>query len=199
MTTENTGASTSGREFFASQQLLSDSNIALLHTDILLNNPTTTNDIHERTTLDEHTIHQNIDQLQEIGVVSNTATENSPEWTATTIEALWSGKDKLYVTPILIATFGATGVDQDLQTYLTRHGMPSIPPAIEATAEYLRGNKTRRMATSTLNVDAVEGIAITQAIERVFATVHTIEPYYGQQFEVDFHQSTIDESPYTID
>ena len=109
----------------------------------------------------------------------------------------WTGETTFELGPAIIAVYGATSVDEDLELFVDRHGKAALAPAVTATIEYLQGNTTRRGVADDLGVPAVEAIAVTQAIERIIAVVKAHDPTLDDiRFEVDVHDRSFGENSY---
>lgn len=109
----------------------------------------------------------------------------------------WTDETTIELGPVIIAAYGATSVDDDLELFIDRHGKAALAPAVTATIEYLKGEVTRRGVADKLGVPAVEGIAITQAIERIIVVVKDYDPTLSNiAFEVDVHDRAIEQTPY---
>jgi len=101
------------------------------------------------------------------------------------------------IRPAIIAVYGATSVDDDLELYVDRHGKAALAPAVMGTITYLQGETTRRGVADDLNIPAVEAIAVTQAIERTLAVVKNFDPTLSDvTFAVDVHERALEEGPY---
>jgi len=85
-------------------------------------------------------------------------------------------------------------LDEDIETFVDRQGWRMIPAAVEGTMDYLKGRATRRMAASDMGVGAVEGMMITQAVERVISVVGDSDPDIDYPADVDV-QLTRDTTP----
>ena len=107
------------------------------------------------------------------------------------------GEVTLELGPAIIAVYGATGVDDDLELFVDRHGKAALAPAVMATISYLQGETTRRGVADDLGVPPVEAIAVTQAIERIIVVVKADDPTLaGMTLDVDVHERAIEQAPY---
>ena len=63
---------------------------------------------------------------------------------------------------------------------------------------YLRGHTSRRGAADAIGVPAVEGIAITQAIEKIVYLLKDLDPAIpADEFEVSLPDRALEDAPYT--
>ena len=118
-------------------------------------------------------------------------------WHTDPVIGVWNDSATVELGPTVIAVYGATSVDDDLELFVDRHGKAAIAPAVIETIEYLKGNITRRGIANILDVPAVEGIAISQAIERIIGVVKDKDPSLDDiSFEMEIHNRTIEQAPY---
>src|SRR5699024_13527 len=109
----------------------------------------------------------------------------------------WTDETTINLSPVIIAVYGATSTNDDLELFIDRHGKAALAPAVTATINYLQGETTRRGVADILDVPAVEAIAVTQAIERIIAVVKDSDPMLDDvSFEVDTHQRALKQAPY---
>jgi len=187
------------RRFFIIQELLATPDLARFYTDLLLNAPTTITAARERQAFSKSTAYKYANTLAELGVASelDEYQNGSALWRVDSVSGDWTDEITLELGPALIAVYGATGVDDDLELYVDRHGKAALAPAVIATITYLQGETTRRGVADELAVPAVEAIAVTQAIERILAAVKGFAPALSDvTFEVDVHQRAVERSPY---
>lgn len=187
------------RRFFAMQELLSTPELARFYTDLLINSPTTITTARERHGLSKSTAYKYANTLEELGLSEELEQhENgSTLWRTDPVIGVWNGDATVEIGPTVIAVYGATSVDDDLELFVDRHGKAAIAPAIIETIEYLMGNTTRRGIADALEIPAVEGIAVSQAIERVISVVRDVDPSLETlSFAVEIHDRVIEQAPY---
>lgn len=190
------------RQFFVVQELLGSPELARFYTDLLINSPTTITAARERQQLSKSTAYKYANTLAELSVVEelDEYDHGSALWRADPVSGNWTDQATIELGPVLIAVYGATSVDDDLALFVDRHGKAELAPAIAATISYLKGNTTRRGVADELGVPAVEGIAVTQAIEGILAVVTDHDPTLADvDFAVDIHERTIADAPYLHD
>jgi len=189
----------SARQFFIFQKLLDTPELARFYTDLLIHSPTTVTAARDRQGFSKSTAYKYANALAELGVAAelDEYENGSALWRADPVSGNWTGETTVELGPVIVAVYGATGVDDDLELFVDRHGRAALAPAVTATLAYLNGNTTRRGAADTLEVPAVEGIAVTQAIERIIAIVGVHDPTLDDgTFEVDVHDRALDRAPY---
>jgi hypothetical protein len=181
------------------QELLGRPELARFYTDLLVNSPTTIRAARERQGLSKSTAYKYANTLAELGVAAerDEYEEGSALWDADPVSGDWTETVTLEFGPAIIAVYGATSVDDDLELFVDRHGRAALAPAVMATVRYLQGETTRRGVADDLGIPAVEAIAVTQAIERILAVVKEHDPaLVDTTFEVAVHERAIEEGPY---
>jgi len=187
------------RRFFVVQELLTTPELAQFYTDVLLNSPTTITAVRERRGLSKSTAYKYANKLAELRIAEelDAYEDGSALWRADAVSGVWSGEATVEFGPVLIAVFGATTANDDLQLFVQRHGKAALAPAVMGTIEYLLGKTTRRGVAEELNVSAVEGIAVTQAIEGIVALVKDHDPTLDDiSFEVPVHERALEQTLY---
>lgn len=187
------------RRFFAIQELLSSPELARFYTDFLVNTPTTVPAARDRLGLSKSTAYKYVNRLEELGISEelDRLEGGSSLWRTDPVSGSWTDDGTAEFGPAVIAVYGATIVDDDLELFVDRHGKAALAPAVTETVEYLKGNTTRRGVADTLGVPAVEGIAISEAIERIVAVAKDHDPALRDAvFEVEIHDRAVERAPY---
>jgi hypothetical protein len=194
-----TGCGTDRTAFFVIQELLGAPDLGRFYTDLLINSPTTVTAARERQGFSKSTAYKYANILAELGVAEelDEYKHGSSLWRADPVSGDWTDETTLELGPAIIAVYGATSVDDDLELFIDRHGKAALAPAVMATITYLRGETTRRGIAEQLGIPAVEAIAVTQAIERIIAVVKDYDPTLNDStFEVAVHDRAIEQGPY---
>jgi hypothetical protein len=185
-------------EFFTIHELLHRPELAVFYTDMLLNTPTTIGESVDRVDLSSSAAHNYAKILQQLGVAEqlDETRERAHLWEVRPVAGTWNGAEP--IGPTLIAVYGAITLDDDIELFVERHGKVKLSSAIAQTIEYLRGNTSRRGAADALGVPAVEGIAITQAIEKIIYLLKDLDPVIpADEFEVSLPDRALKGAPYT--
>ena len=185
--------------FFVVQELLGTAELARFYTDLLINSPTTITAARDRQGFSKSTAYKYANTLAELGVAEelDTYEDGSSLWRADPVSGNWTDETTIELGPVIIAVYGATSVDDDLELFIDRHGKAALAPAVTATIKYLKGETTRRGVADNLDVPVVEAIAVTQVIERIIAVVKEHDPTLDDvTFEVDVHDRAIEQAPY---
>lgn len=187
------------RRFFVFQKLLGTPELARFYTDLLINSPTTVTAARDRQGFSKSTAYKYANTLAELGVATelDAYEDGSALWRAEPVSGNWTDGTTLEIGPVIVAVYGATSVDDDLELFVDRHGKAALAPAVMATIDYMTGKTTRRGVADDLSVPAVEAIAVTQAIERIIAVVNDHDPTLDDvTFDVDVHDRAIEQAPY---
>jgi len=187
--------------FFAVQRLLTDADLAYFYTDLLLNSPTTVKRAMDRQGIVKSTAYKYANELAELGVAEelDEYEDGAALWTAEPAVGTWETEAaELVVSPVVIAVYGASTVDDDLEYFLERYGEATLLHAIVETDAYLQGEQTRRGLATALDVPSAAGIAVSQAIEAIIGRVSPVDPAFPDR-SGDVHVRAIDDAPYTVD
>ena len=185
--------------FFAVQELLATPELACFYTDLLVNSPTTITAARDRQGFSKSTAYKYANTLAELGVATelDTHEDGSALWRADPVSGNWTDETTINLSPVIIAVYGATSANNDLELFIDRHGKAALAPAVTATIDYLQGGTTRRGVADILDIPAVEAIAVTQAIEQIIAVVKDADPMLDDvSFDVDTHQRALEQAPY---
>lgn len=197
--THPSDARDTAHRFFAVQQLLGTPELARFYTDLLINSPTTVTAARDRQGFSKSTAYKYANTLAELGVATelDIHEDGSALWRAEPVSGDWTDETTIKLSPVIIAVYGATSANDDLELFIDRHGKAALAPAVTATIDYLQGKTTRRGVADDLGVPAVEAIAVTQAIERIIAVVKDVDPILDDvSFEVETHQRALEQALY---
>jgi hypothetical protein len=187
------------RRFFVFQELLGTPELARFYTDLLINSPTTVTAARDRQEFSKSTAYKYANTLAELGIAEelDEYEDGSALWRADPVSGNWTDETTLELGPVIVAVYGATSVDDDLELFVDRHGKAALAPAVTATIDYLKGDTTRRGVADDLDIPAVEAIAVTQAIERIIAVVKDYDPTLDDvTFDVDVHDRAVEQAAY---
>lgn len=185
--------------FFVIQELLGTPELARFYTDLLINSPTTVTATRKRQGFSKSTAYKYANTLAELDIAEelDEYDNGSSLWRTDPVSGVWTDEMTLALGPAIIAVYGATSVDDDLELFVDRHGKAALAPAVMATLAYLQGETTRRGVADDLGVPAVEAIAVTQAIERIISVVKDYDPTLSDiTFDVDVHNRALEQGPY---
>ena len=198
-TTQPPDAGRTAHQFFVIQELLGTPELARFYTELLITSPATIGAVRDRQGLSKSTAYKYANTLAELGIATELETyENgSSLWRAEPVSGNWTDQTTIELGPVIIAVYGATSVDDDLELFVDRHGKAALAPVVTATLAYLKGETTRRGIGETLDIPAVEAIAVSQSIERIIGVVKPHDPTLSEvTFDVAVHDRAVEEGPY---
>lgn len=198
-TTQPPDAGQTAHQFFVIQELLGTPELARFYTELLITSPTTVGAVRDRQGLSKSTAYKYANTLAELGIATELETyqNGSSLWRAEPVSGNWTDQTTIELGPVIIAVYGATSVDDDLELFVDRHGKAALAPVVTATLAYLKGETTRRGIGETLDIPAVEAIAVSQAIERIIGVVKPHDPTLSEvTFDVAVHDRAVEEGPY---
>ncbi|MGQ3330625.1 DUF7437 domain-containing protein [Halorubrum sp. FL23] len=187
------------RSFIAASEILVNPDIARVYTDILLNQPTTNSSIERRLDLAGSTTSMRVGKLKNLDIVEDVSSgKESQLRTDSLLLPVGEGETRILFDPLTIAAYGASGEVSEIELFVDRHGKAKLLMAVEQTRAYLSGEVTRRGAADRLNVDEIEAISITQALEPIIA-LFVKAGLIDDSFEHDVHDRKIRNTPYVFE
>jgi len=160
-------------------QLLEEPRLARLYTFVLRNDEATIDDITDELALPRTTAYSDVGTLVDLGVLRRDDDQKTHTYSAIpiTLTATLDG-DEYTVTPTLIAAFGRSPHDQDLDLLLERHGLGKLAAALTYAVPYADGEMSERVAARELDLQYAFGIAVLQALRDVVLEMESIDPYF---------------------
>src|SRR6056297_886620 len=161
-------------------RLLEEPRLARLYTFVLRNGEVTIDDITDDLELPRTTAYSDTGTLVDLGVLTRDDDQKTHTYSAIpiTLTATLDG-DEYTVTPTLIAAFGRSPHDQDLDLLLERHGLGKLAAALTYAVPYTEGKMSERVAARELDLQYAFGIAVLQALRDVVREMESIDPYFG--------------------
>lgn len=161
-------------------QLLEEPRLARLYTYVLRNDEVTIDDITDELELPRTTAYSDTGILVDLGVLTRDDDQKTHTYSAIpiTLTATLDG-DEYTVTPTLIAAFGRSPHDQDLDLLLERHGLGKLAAALTYAVPYADGEMSERVAARELDLQYAFGITVLQALRDVVLEMESVDPYFG--------------------
>lgn len=161
-------------------QLLEEPRLARLYTFVLRNDEVTIDDITDELALPRTTAYSDTGTLVDLGVLARDDDQKTHTYSAIpiTLTATLDG-DEYTVTPTLIAAFGRSPHDQDLDLLLERYGLGKLAAALTYAVPYADGEMSERVAARELDLQYAFGIAVLQALRDVVLKMESVDPYFG--------------------
>ena len=161
-------------------QLLEEPRLARLYTHTLRDGEVTVDDISRELEMPRTTAYSDTGTLVELGVLTRDDDQKTHTYSAVpvTLTAIFDG-DEYTVTPTLIAAFGRSPHDQDLDLLIEKYGLGKLAAALTYAIPYTDGNMSERVAARELNLQTAFGIAVLQALRDVVQDMESIDPYFA--------------------
>jgi predicted ArsR family transcriptional regulator len=149
-------------------ELLRNARKAWIYTYIRLQPETTVQDIVETLDLPQRTVYEYIDDLETAGFIEQTNDGRPAEYTAHEIDLrLVEDDTERRITPELIEAIARRTRDDDIDTYIDRHGLDGLAVALEYAHEYVKGSVTHQIMAREQNISPIEAGVILDALRPV--------------------------------
>lgn len=161
----DTPLSTGGEAF----ELLGNARKAWIYTYIHHHPSTTIQDIVETLDLPQRTVYEYVDDLEGAGFVHQANDGRPAEYRAYDIELqLVDGDTKRQITPELVEAIARRMRDEDIDTFINRHGLDGVAVALEYAREYADGSVTHQIMAREQELSPLEAGVILDALRPVF-------------------------------
>ena len=159
--------------------LLEEPRLARLYTFVLREGEVTIDDITADLELPRTTAYSDTSTLVELGVLTRDDDQKTHTYSATplTLTATLDG-DEYTVTPTLIAAFGRSPHDQDLDLLIEKYGLGKLAAALTYAIPYTNGNMSERVAARELDLQYAFAVAVLQALRDIIHDMEAIDPYF---------------------
>ncbi|QLH83016.1 DUF7437 domain-containing protein [Halosimplex pelagicum] len=160
-------------------QLLEEPRLARLYTLVLRDGEVTIDDITSELELPRTTAYSDTGTLVDLGVLTRDEDQKTHTYSAVpiTLTATLDG-NKYTVTPTLIAAFGRSPHDQDLDLLVDKYGRGKLAAALMYAIPYVNGEMSERVAARELDLQYAFGVAVLQALRDVVQEMEPIDPYF---------------------
>jgi len=137
--------------------------------------------------LAQGTAYTYVNQLVDTGVLEAT-TDGQPRTYTTrdidlTITTTDSGREYT-ITAALIDAVGRRTTDEDIDTYINRHGIAGLATALTYAVDRERGDVTHRTMASDLDISPLAAEIILQALRPIVTEYFEIEPSGGSVADI---------------
>jgi len=130
---------------------------------------TTIQDIVETLDLPQRTVYEYVDDLEDAGFVHQSNDGRPAEYRAYDIELqLVDGDTKRQITPELVEAIARRMRDEDIDTFINRHGLDGLAVALEYTREYAEGSVTHQIMAREQELSPLEAGVILDALRPIF-------------------------------
>jgi predicted ArsR family transcriptional regulator len=154
-----------GGEVFA---LLGNPRKAWIYTYIDHHPETTIQDVVETLDLPQRTVYEYVDDLEAAGFVEQSNDGRPAEYTAHGIDLqLVAGDAERRITPELVEAIARRMRDDDVDTYIDRHGLDGLAVALDYAREYAEGSVTHRIMAREQGLSPLEAGVVLDALRPV--------------------------------
>ncbi|MFD1687011.1 DUF7437 domain-containing protein [Halobellus litoreus] len=158
------------RDFLSVANLLKESQLAQLYAYLVHEDEATVQDVIEDLELSQGTAYRNVNRLVDAGVVEVTHDEQPRRYAAREIDltvTTAAGDREYTITPVLIDAVGRAETNDDIDTYIDRHGVAGLATTLTYAVARERGNVTHRMVAEDLDISPFAAEMILQALRPV--------------------------------
>ena len=175
------------RDFLSVADLLKESQLAQLYAYLVHEYEATVQDMIDDLELGQGTAYSNVNRLVDAGVVEVTHDEQPRRYAAREIDltvTTAAGDREYTITPALIDAVGRAETNDDIDTYVDRHGVAGLATALTYAIARERGEVTHRLMAEDLDISPLAAEMILQALRPVVHEHYDIEEF-GASFDVD--------------
>ena len=160
-------------------QLLEEPRPARLYTAVLREGEVTIDDLTNELGMPRTTAYSNSGTLVELGVLTRDDDQKTHTYSAVpvTLTVTLDGNEYT-VTPTLIAAFGRSPHNQDLDLLIEKYGLGKLAAALTYALPYTNGNMSERVAARELDFQYAFGVAVLQALRDVVREMESVDPYF---------------------
>lgn len=149
-------------------ELLGNARKAWIYTYIRHHPETTIQEIVETLNLPERTVYEYVDELEATGFVAQTNDGRPGEYTAHEIDLqLVAGETERRITPELVEAIARRTRDEDIDTYIDRHGLDGLAVALDYAHEYVDGSVTHQIMAREQDLSSLEAGVILDALRPI--------------------------------
>lgn len=149
-------------------ELLGNPRKAWIYTYIYRHPTTTIQEIVDTLDLPQRTVYEYIDDLEAAGFIEQSNDGRPAEYTAHEIDLqLVEGDAERRITAELVEAIARRIRDDDIDTYVDRHGLDGLAVALEYAREYVDGSVTHQIMAREQEITPLEAGVILDALRPV--------------------------------
>lgn len=156
-------------QFLSVAELLENAQHAQLYAYLAKQDEATVQQLMDDLDIPQGTAYSYVNRLVEAGLLEVTRDEQPRTYAARPIDLTVQspGKDREYtISPALIDAVGRRTTDDDIDTYIDRHGVAGLATALDYTKARERGEVTHRMMAEDLDISPLAAEIILQALRQ---------------------------------
>jgi len=176
------------RDFLSVADLLEEPQLARLYSYLADEDGATVQDVMDELELAQGTAYSYVNRLVDAGVIKVTQDEQPRQYAAREIDltVTTAAGDRGYtITPVLIDAVGRRETNDDIDTYIDRHGVDGLATALTYAVARERGEVTHRLMAEDLTISPLAAEMILQALRAVVHDHYDIEEVGGSLNELD--------------
>jgi DNA-binding MarR family transcriptional regulator len=158
------------RDFLSVADLLEEPQLAKLYAYLAREDEATVQELMNELDLAQGTAYTYVNRLVDAGVIEATTDEQPREYVARDINLTVTAADgdrEYTITPALIDAIARRTTDDDIDTYIDRHGIAGLATALTYTVDRERGEVTHRLMARDLDISPLAAEIILQALRPV--------------------------------
>ncbi|WP_256290844.1 DUF7437 domain-containing protein [Halobellus inordinatus] len=158
------------RDFLSVADLLEEPQLAKLYAYLAREEEATVQELMNELDLAQGTAYTYVNRLVDAGVIEATTDEQPRVYVARDINLTVTAADgarEYTITPVLIDAIARRTTDDDIDTYIDRHGIAGLATALTYTVDRERGEVTHRLMARDLDISPLAAEIILQALRPV--------------------------------
>jgi len=158
------------RDFLSVADLLEEPQLAKLYAYLAREDEATVQELMNELDLAQGTAYTYVNRLVDAGVIEATTDEQPRVYVARDINLTVTAADgarEYTITPALIDAIARRTTDDDIDTYIDRHGIAGLATALTYTVDRERGEVTHRLMARDLDISPLAAEIILQALRPV--------------------------------
>jgi DNA-binding MarR family transcriptional regulator len=179
------------RDFLSVADLLEEPQLAQLYAYLAREEGRTVRDVMEALDLAQGTAYTYVNRLVDAGVVEVTRDEQPRTYTAREVDlTVTAGEHEYTITPALIDAVGRRETDDDIDTYIDRHGVAGLATALTYAVARERGETTHRLMATDLDISPLAAEIVLQALRPVVHEYDEIEESGASLDDIEIVEDT---------
>lgn len=158
------------RDLLSVADLLEEPQLARVYAAIARDGPTTVGELIDALGLAQGTAYSYVNRLVDAGVLEAATDEQPRTYVARDIDLTVTTADEgreYTVTPALVDAVGRRETDDDIDTYIDRHGVAGLATALTYAVDRERGEVTHRLMARDLDISPLAAEIVLQALRPV--------------------------------
>lgn len=166
------------RDFLSIADLLKEPQLAQLYAYLAREEEATVQELMDAVDLAQGTTYTYVNRLVDAGVIKMATDEQPRVYVARDIDLTVTAADgarEYTITPALIDAVARRTTDDNIDTYIDRHGIAGLATALTYTVDRERGEVTHRLMARDLDISPLAAEMILQALRPVVHEYFDIE------------------------